>query len=368
MTTSALAQIEDKIARCRLVLSLAVFVALYVDPTQPLLARWIPLTSGAFVMDRHLLILMAGHVVYSLTVYVGLSRGWFGSANIVAVTMWGDVVYGAAIATFTEGVTSPFYPFFAFGVAAVGFRAGLRPAMLVTEASVGLYLFFILLSTGRGATAYVMRPVYLAITGYLVGYLGQQRLDLEEEIRQLEAAQQRHRIGRDLHDGFMQALAGVNLRLESCRRHLRAARVPEAWAELTELQESLNREYDELRADMRALAGMEVTPRRAEAAAHTQLQVTADFTGSVDLVEHVLQIVREGISNIRRHADAAAASVRVSAEDSQVRISIEDDGVGFGGAGVPWSIASRVKEIGGELQCREGSGPGAHLAITLRRD
>ena len=59
-----------------------------------------------------------------------------------------------------------------------------------------------------------MRPVYLAITGYLVGYLGQQRLDLQEEMRQFEIVEQRHRIARDLHDNFAQALAGINLRLE----------------------------------------------------------------------------------------------------------------------------------------------------------
>jgi len=33
-----------------------------------------------------------------------------------------------------------------------------------------------------------MRPVYLGITGYLVGYLGQQRLELQEQMRQLEGA------------------------------------------------------------------------------------------------------------------------------------------------------------------------------------
>ena len=368
MTTSAFQQIEDKIARCRLVLSLAVFLALYADPTQPLLARWMPLTSGAFVMDRHLLILMAGHLTYSLTVYVGLVRGWFAPARVAAVTMWSDVVYGAAIAAFTEGVTSPFYAFFAFGVAAVGFRAGLQPAILVTVASVALYLCFILITTGRGATAYIMRPVYLAITGYLVGYLGQQRLDLEDEVRRLEATQQRHRIGRDLHDGFMQALAGINLRLESCRRHLRSDAVAEALTDLTELQDSVNREYDELRAYMRSLAGLEVTPRPRETEARTQLRVTAEFAGSVDLVDHVLQIVREGITNIRRHAHAEAAAVQVSAVDSEVRISIEDDGVGVRSAGAPWSIASRVKEIGGHLQVQQDRGPGTHLAITLHRD
>src|SRR5947207_781227 len=67
---------------------------------------------------------------------------------------------------------------------------------------------------------FIRRPVYLAITGYLVSYLGQQRQQLEERMRVLEASAERMRIGRDLHDGYAQALAGVTLRLEATRRLL----------------------------------------------------------------------------------------------------------------------------------------------------
>ena len=47
---------------------------------------------------------------------------------------------------------------------------------------------------------------------------------LESRIRELESASQRERIARSLHDGYMQALAGVNLRLETCRELLRRGR------------------------------------------------------------------------------------------------------------------------------------------------
>src|SRR5512143_1580128 len=246
MTRNGSPQLEQNIARCRLVLSIAAFVAVYVDPTEPLLSRWIPLQSGPFVMDPRLVCVLIAHFTYSLVFYLGSVGRRLWSPRVAARTVWIDVFFGAAMATLTEGVTSPAYPFFAFAVVSAGLRGGLREAMLVTAASVGVYMGFLVLSTRKGADVYIMRPVYLAITGYLVGYLGQQRNELRDEIGRLEQAEQRHRIARDLHDGFAQALAGINLRLEGCRRLLANQSAAEASADLAELQESVQREYDNL--------------------------------------------------------------------------------------------------------------------------
>jgi hypothetical protein len=221
MTTSGLQQMEYTIARCRLVLSIAGLVAVYIDPAEPLVSHWIPWVSGPFTMDYRLLTVMVLHLAYSLAVYASLWRERWPAERVAAYTMWLDVLFGAAIGTLTEGATSPAYAFFAFAVVAAGLRAGLRQALWVTAASVGLYECLLLLSTRGGADVYLMRPAYLAITGYLVGFLGQQRLELQDEMRQLEATEQRHRIARDLHDNFAQALGGINLRLEGYRRELR---------------------------------------------------------------------------------------------------------------------------------------------------
>src|SRR5438445_4714381 len=105
-----------------------------------------------------------------------------------------------------------------------------------------------------------MRPVYLAITGYLVGYLGEQRLTLESRVRDLEAAAERERIARSLHDGYVQALAGVNLRLETCRALLGRNRPQDALSEITDLQTGVAREYDAVRTYLRSLAGIDQVP------------------------------------------------------------------------------------------------------------
>jgi len=79
----------------------------------------------------------------------------------------------------------------------------------------------------------------------------------------------------------------------------------------------------------------------------------------------VLSIAHEGLHNVRRHARARTARIEIRSEASHVRINIDDDGVGFRGDVTPWSIASRVKEIGGHIQLSADQGPGAHMLITL---
>src|SRR5262245_7265337 len=249
-------QIERNLARCRVVLSVAAIATVYIDPEIPLMSQWIHWTSGPFALDPRFLAVMGAHLTYSIVVYLATREDWPLASSFVARTVWVDVGFAVVIATMTEGLTSPSYPFFAFAVLTAGLRSGLRQAMLVTTVNLVLYLCLIVVTMRRGADVYIMRPVYLGITGYLVGYLGQQSLELQARMRQLEVDAQRHRIARELHDGYAQALAGITLRLESTRRLLRTDATSEAMDELTDLQDAVNREYDELRRFARSLAGL----------------------------------------------------------------------------------------------------------------
>src|SRR5215471_18147721 len=208
MARHGLADTERTIARCRIILSVAALIAVYIDPTLPTLTRWLPLTGGPFMLDPLALAVMLSHLGYSIT-FCLLERWRVVSVRRIAiVSTWMDVAFGAAILLVTEGANSPFYVFFTFAVLAAAFRAGLRLALMVTATSALLYLSLILLSHPWGLTFYIMRPAYISITGYLVGYLGEQRRILEARVRAFEAATQRERIARSLHDEYVQALAG----------------------------------------------------------------------------------------------------------------------------------------------------------------
>jgi len=76
-------------------------------------------------------------------------------------------------------------------------------------------------------------------TGYLVGFLGRQRRIPASNL---------HGLARSLHEGYSEALAGINLRIETSRELLRRDQEAEAFAELSELQSDIFREHDDLRA------------------------------------------------------------------------------------------------------------------------
>src|SRR5262249_20322349 len=138
--------IERNIARCRVMLSVAAFITIYVDPTRPILLR---LAGGPFTLDPWALAVMLSHLAYSVSIYLMVGR--IGSPKQLAVlSTCADVLSGAAIALVTEGANSPFYVFFAFAVVAAGFRGGLQLALRVTLASVALYMSLIVLLRPEG--------------------------------------------------------------------------------------------------------------------------------------------------------------------------------------------------------------------------
>src|SRR5207237_3005780 len=60
--------IERNIAQCRVVLSIAAFVTVYVDPTRPTLTRWLPLSGGPFTLDPYAVAVLLAHVGYSIAI------------------------------------------------------------------------------------------------------------------------------------------------------------------------------------------------------------------------------------------------------------------------------------------------------------
>src|SRR5262245_44899744 len=110
MRDASPAQIERDIARCRVILSVAAPFAVYLDPTEPTLI--VQLTGGVFVMDPFALTVLALHFIYSVAVYVIVSRRDVSLSRVAAVSMTADVLFGAAVALVTEGTNSPYYIFF----------------------------------------------------------------------------------------------------------------------------------------------------------------------------------------------------------------------------------------------------------------
>jgi signal transduction histidine kinase len=347
-------ELGGRVAQARVLLSLLALSSLYVDPT----------LGGLFHLDTWLLGVLLSHLLYSVLTYLVLAyRVAHDPVRKISIGL--DLIFATVIAFLTEGRTSPSFIFFVFAIVAAGFRTGFRDTLLVTLCCVTSYAVVVEISDGL-SSAYLMRAVYLAIAGYLIGFFGQQRVLFERRLRELETEAQREAIARGLHDGYMQALAAISLRLESCRDMLISNESASALAEIKEIQLGVSREYDEVREYVRPLASAERPESRiSRMDLNTQFHVLAAFTATGEVVEHVMQIVLEGIRNTRRHGQARSGSINVQQLSGTISITIDDDGIGFREPVTPpWTIASRVAEFGGRLVVNSES-VGAHLEISL---
>jgi signal transduction histidine kinase len=88
----------------------------------------------------------------------------------------------------------------------------------------------------------------------------------------------------------------------------------------------------------------------------------------------ILQIVREGLTNVVRHAGATKASLQVDIEEDEVKIRIQDDGRGMppangdggpGGVTKPWTILQRTQRLSGNLEVESLPGEGTRISVSI---
>ena len=99
-----------------------------------------------------------------------------------------------------------------------------------------------------------------------------------------------------------------------------------------------------------------------------------------DLTMEVLQMLREALHNVQKHAGATRVAVTLEKTDRGLEISIDDNGHGFGFAGSysleelellrlgPVSLKRRARSLNADLllESRPGRGAGIRVRIPLQ--
>lgn len=206
------------------------------------------------------------------------------------------------------------------------------------------------------------------------------------------ADDERARLARELHDGLLQALAGISIRLSLVERAI-ASDPQAAIAQLREAAAQLTSEQRQLRAwvEDACAAGPSVVASGNELGealdslchhAETRWALTVRLNAGParplprTLGDHVYRIVQEALTNAGRHARAAHVEVRVRCGYDAVAVVVKDDGVGFPLRGTfdrhelerrgfgPRSLLARVAALDGALTLTS-SPSGATLDIRL---
>jgi signal transduction histidine kinase len=208
----------------------------------------------------------------------------------------------------------------------------------------------------------------------------------------LAAERERRRIAIYIHDTLAQALAAAKMKLDA----LHKATAPETPGQAEVLDEVRNL-VGQAAMDARSLTFDLSPPVLHELGLAAALAWLAEDMGK----KHGLAVtfeddqtpkpiaearcivlfraVRELLTNVTKHAQARRAGVSVGRTDEHVRITVEDDGVGFdpqcvhahedleGGFGL-FSIRERLDYLGGRMEIRSGKGRGTRVTLTAPLD
>jgi PAS domain S-box-containing protein len=205
-----------------------------------------------------------------------------------------------------------------------------------------------------------------------------ERKRAEEALREARETE-RNRIARDLHDDILQDIVyalqeiqivqiisedggatGLEEAAEALRRSVEGLRG--AVFELR-LRETLGRSF------VSSLEGLlDLNRRMARRSYELELIVEDGFPRSLSerAGRELVRIVQEALANVRRHAEARHARVRLWREGDLARMEVADDGRGFDaesprvGVGQQ-SMRHRALELGGELEVESRPGRGTRV-------
>ncbi len=220
----------------------------------------------------------------------------------------------------------------------------------------------------------------------LFGHAGPLLLAAVQDITERKLAmEEREHLSRDLHDNILQALYAVGMQLEAGKltmgKSLRQSKVHIAQAidQLNSLMFDVRRFITLLTQRTTAELDFEQALRQLILSVSGAGQSTPelDLANPVlsfitpKLGEHLLNIVREALSNSMRHAQATQRWVRLSLVDNAIRLSISDDGIGFSttrkrrtGHGLA-NMAARAKQISATFTLKSAPGKGTCILVTV---
>jgi signal transduction histidine kinase len=251
---------------------------------------------------------------------------------------------------------------------------------------------------GLGA-AEVSVAIAVASSGFSVFYGGWVTRIIEQSaeragiIEQLEATRaelaaaqheagrmaERQRLAADIHDTLAQGFASILMLIQAAQADLDDSH-PQAARHLTSAEHTARENLAEARALVRGLApaqldGGTLPDALSRLSGASGVQASFGLTGTVRplpmaIEVMLLRVCQEALSNVRKHARARSAVVRLGYHPDAVRLEVSDDGAGFDPASVSGGFGlrgmrARVAEEGGTLTVDSAPGEGTRVSATV---
>jgi signal transduction histidine kinase len=218
-------------------------------------------------------------------------------------------------------------------------------------------------------------------------------LEDARESAQKAREEEARRIAADFHDGPLQSFISLQMRLEILRKLLERD-FNAGMEDLRQLQVLAQDQIRDLRAFLHAMRPLDVeggnmvsNARRTAESFQKETGIPVTFIGTTSPVGlpqeaslEVLQMIREALHNVQKHAGATRVAVAMEKTDRGLEISIDDNGHGFPFAGSysldeldllrlgPASLKRRARSLNAELvlESRPGRGAGLKFRVPLQ--
>jgi signal transduction histidine kinase len=201
---------------------------------------------------------------------------------------------------------------------------------------------------------------------------------------------ERQRIANDFHDGPLQSFISLQMRLEIVRKLLERD-VKSGGQELQQVQDLARSQVRELRAFLHSMrpveldgANLSVAARRVIDNFQKESGIPVTLVGGeamLDLadgmVSEVLQMLREALHNVQKHASASRVAVSIEKGERLLEVSVDDNGRGFHFSGTynleelellqlgPASLKRRARSLNADLVLESRPGQGAGLKMRI---
>jgi len=214
-------------------------------------------------------------------------------------------------------------------------------------------------------------------------------LYLMRRLRRRAGALERARLVRELHDGAVQSLIGVEMQVDVLRRNLPG--LGNLAGELERIQHLLREEVLKLRELMQQMKSADMDARRLPDFLRDTVQRFQRETGITasllldeeevnlppSVCRELARIAQEALVNVRKHSSAKNVSVQLLEVAGIWELIVEDDGSGFPFTGrlsqieldangrAPAIIRERVRLIDGELTIESKAGRGSRVEVRV---
>ncbi|MBZ5577316.1 MAG: sensor histidine kinase [Acidobacteriia bacterium] len=221
----------------------------------------------------------------------------------------------------------------------------------------------------------------------------QEQLQEAQKTAEKAREQERVRIASDFHDGPLQSFISLQMRLEILRK-LMERDLNAGMQDLKQLYSLAQSQVRDLRAFLHSMRPVDVdganlvsSARRTAESFQKESGLPVTFLGAntpvglpQEMSGEVLQMLREALHNVQKHAGATRVAVSMEKTDRGLEISVDDNGHGFNFAGTytleelellrlgPASLKRRARSLNADLllESRPGRGAGLKFRIPLQ--